>query len=255
MNVFQKNRTLGRRGVTLVELMVVIALIGLVIAIGVPQVRRFAAKERIRRPASDLIQTMRELRATAIKENRAYTVVFYPAQNVYMYGFDQDGDGNFDVNTGTNDLQDTFGVCNDTDNPQDRLPNINNPLVVQGVTTRECVRTVDLRAVYGEEVQFGTQADFDPADAALAAGACNGRTVCFPDTGNGTAIIFNANGSVNTTGTVYLRHAVLSYSYAVRVGTLAGAINVSAWNGEPADNYVTDPPIQPAAAPNWREVR
>jgi len=241
-------RIRGITGFTLIELLVTIALIALIVAIGIPGYGRYVAKARARAAADDLIQEMRLARAMAIKENRAYTIAFYvsPASTLcggndcYMAGFDANGDGDL------LDAEDTYGICNDTDN--DRLPESNPDSNGDGVP--DCVKVIDLSTYGRDVVRFGTIAVKAPTDPLSDLTGCNGKTVCFGSSSAPIRETFNPDGSVSLLGTAYFQHVDDGFTYAVRVGTNAGAINMFAWLGEtgslPAGSTFDD---------HWREVR
>lgn len=83
-----------KKGFSLVELIVVVTIIGILAAIGVPQYNRFIAKSRVRRAATELLQNIRLARTMAIKENRNYLIVFNEGSTInYRIGVDMDGNG------------------------------------------------------------------------------------------------------------------------------------------------------------------
>ena len=84
------------KGVSLIELLVVLVIVGILAGFGVPEYGRFAAKSRVRSAATDLMQNMRLTRTMAIKENRTYIITFTPASNTYSIGFDTESDGTLD---------------------------------------------------------------------------------------------------------------------------------------------------------------
>ncbi|UCD35292.1 MAG: prepilin-type N-terminal cleavage/methylation domain-containing protein, partial [Nitrospiraceae bacterium] len=90
-----KRSTIGdNQGVTLMELLVVMSIIGILALIGVPQYQMHAAKGSVRRAANDLIQNARLASTLAIKESRPYVIAFnLPAADSYSIGFDTNGDG------------------------------------------------------------------------------------------------------------------------------------------------------------------
>ncbi|HDZ83615.1 MAG TPA: prepilin-type N-terminal cleavage/methylation domain-containing protein, partial [Nitrospirae bacterium] len=81
------------KGVSLIELLIVLAIIGIISGIGLPEYGRFAAKGKVRKAATELMQQMRMARTMAIKENRPYLITFTPATNTYTVGFDTNLDG------------------------------------------------------------------------------------------------------------------------------------------------------------------
>ena len=80
-------------GVSLIELLIVLVIIGIIAGFGLPEYGRFAAKSRVRSAATELLQNMRMARTMAIKENRTYLITFDPATNTYRIGFDTNENG------------------------------------------------------------------------------------------------------------------------------------------------------------------
>jgi prepilin-type N-terminal cleavage/methylation domain-containing protein len=229
-------RRLDGRGVTFIELVVVLALLAIVAMIAVPQFGRFASQSRVKRAATELFQNIRLARTMAIKENRQYLIVFDTVNNRYFVGFDATGDNDL------LDAADTYALCNDTDG--DRLPNSNPDRNGDGVP--DCVKTYRLANDYGQTVRFGTLAEHRMDGAALGAADCNARTACFQGT-NPIRITFNADGSVNETGEVYLEESDSGIAYAISLNNSAGDLDLWRWEG--------DADTQPAAEPYWTEVR
>lgn len=223
---------LSQRGITLIELLIVIAIIGILALIGVPEINRFVADSKVRSCATDLIQNMRLARAMAIKENREYLIVFDTANQRYMMGFDGDSDNNLI----TLNL-DTFGICKDNDG--DRLPN--NDTDSNGDGVPDCVKVVNLRDC-GNNIQFGTLADKGPNGETIE---CNGKTVCFGNATNPIRAEFNPNGSAGNTGSAYFQHTARGYSYVVIISNNAGAMNMWKWDGDKDNPGVT----------TWKELR
>ncbi len=78
-------------GVTLIELLVTLSIIGILSVVGIPEYGRFIAKNNVRSASSDLLQNMRLAKTMAIKENETYLVIFDYAANIYHIGVDMDG--------------------------------------------------------------------------------------------------------------------------------------------------------------------
>ena len=222
----------AEKGITLIELLVAIAIVGILAVLVAPELGRFRSNYNARSCATDLIQYMRAARAMAIKENREYLIVFDIANQRYLIGFDGDGD---------NDLitvdSDTFGICNDADG--DRLPNGDADNNLDGVP--ECVRVVNLNDC-GNDISFGTLAAADPDGDAIT---CNGGTVCFGATANPIRADFNPNGSIGNLGSVYFQQTTRGYSYVVIASNTSGSMNMWKWDGDADD----------ALNPNWTEIR
>jgi type II secretion system protein H len=66
------------RGFTLIEIMVVVAIIGLVAAIGVPSLITAMQKTGMRRAVSDILDVCKTARANAIIHNQTERVIFHP---------------------------------------------------------------------------------------------------------------------------------------------------------------------------------
>ncbi len=99
--MIHKNIIKDNRGVTLIELVIVLAIIGILTAVGIPEYGRFIAKSKVRQSSNDLLQNMRLARTMAIKENRTYILTFNYGANNYLIGFDSDeNDSLFDPGDG-----------------------------------------------------------------------------------------------------------------------------------------------------------
>ncbi len=83
----------NKKGYSLVELVVVMAIAGILAVIAVPQYANFTAKGNVRKAANDLLQNARLARTLAIRDNQVYVISFDVPGNSYSIGFDTDGDG------------------------------------------------------------------------------------------------------------------------------------------------------------------
>lgn len=65
---------------TLIEIMIVLAIIGLIAAMGVPSLFQIFRKEGMRRAVSDVQQLLSDARLRAISSGRSTEIVFHPAE-------------------------------------------------------------------------------------------------------------------------------------------------------------------------------
>ncbi len=219
----------AEKGITLIELLVAIAIVGILAVLVAPEIGRFRSNYNARSCATDLIQYMRVARAMAIKENREYLITFDTVNQRYMIGFSSNDNDLLDLD------EDTFGICNDADG--DRLPE--GDALVNGVPS--CVRVVNL-ADCGNDIIFGYTAGTTPPNGPNASVIPASGIVLLNGT---TTVDFNPNGSIGTTGSVYFQQTIRGYSYCVRISNTSGQTNMWKWDGD-ADN---------AGVTTWTEIR
>ena len=94
----------GRGGFTLVELMVVVLIIGLLAAVGVPNIVSFNDGHRLQEATSDLESAIRKARSIAITRNAQAVFMVNAGTRSWMVAYDTDEDGNMDVTLGPNAL-------------------------------------------------------------------------------------------------------------------------------------------------------
>lgn len=222
----------GEKGVTLIELLVAIAIVGILAVLVAPELGRFRSNYNARSCATDLIQYMRVARAMAIKENREYLIVFDTTANNQRYLIGFDGDGDNDLVTVNSD---TFGICNDTDS--DRLPE--GDALVNGVPS--CVRVVNLNNC-GNNIIFGYTAGTTPPNGpnstAIPASGIN-------FSGTPPTAEFDSDGSTDKTDSVYFQQTIRGYSYCVRISNTSSSMNMWKWDGDADNTGVT----------TWTEIR
>ncbi len=73
--------TRHRSAFTLIEIMIVVAIIGLIAAMGVPSLLQMLHKEGMRKAVSDVTELLGDARAQAILKNQNAYVSFRPADN------------------------------------------------------------------------------------------------------------------------------------------------------------------------------
>lgn len=81
------------RGVSLVELLTVIAIVGLMLAISLPSLSQVSRKRELRSAAAELRTIFRNVRARAVARGSNSAVKFRMIGGVWHYGFVDDGDG------------------------------------------------------------------------------------------------------------------------------------------------------------------
>ena len=126
----------SKQGLTLVELIVVMSIIGMIALFGAPEIMRFVSDSKARSCSTDLIQNMKIAKSMALKENRPYLITFDTSGKKYRIGFDGSSPSDGDLL----DSVDGFGT------------NVN------GFGNHGPVRLVDIRTQCGSAVDYGTLA-------------------------------------------------------------------------------------------------
>ncbi len=221
----KKIKSRNNSGLTIVELVVAIAIVGILALFVAPQIGLMRSNYNVRSCATDLIQNIRTARAMAIKENGEYIIVFNLAGQMYSIGYDDDGDN--DLVSATDGYGDCVGVA-----------------CIRQVTVSQC----------GNGIQFGTQAPNGPdndGDGTFDALCANG-SICFGNNeltfaiANATgSYMGNANNYVYSPGYVYLTQTTRDYSYVVALNNVAGSTNMWKWDGDENNLLVT----------TWTEIR
>lgn len=81
------------RGVSLIELLVSVAIVGLFATISIPSLTQISRKRELRGAAAELRSIFREVRMRAIARSANSAVKFRRIGQVWHYGFFDDGDG------------------------------------------------------------------------------------------------------------------------------------------------------------------
>lgn len=95
--MINKKNLSNSKGFSFVELMVVIALVGLLSAIGLPSLLRSLPEKRLKNAARSLYADLQKARLQAVKENAMAFMQFTPADGSYVLYVDEDGDKSLDI--------------------------------------------------------------------------------------------------------------------------------------------------------------
>lgn len=88
------------KGFTLIELMVAMAIMGIIAAIGIPNFLGWVANYNLKAAANELYSSMQFARINAVKQNKEWAVVFDTVNGIY-YVCSDNGDGDW-TTTGNN---------------------------------------------------------------------------------------------------------------------------------------------------------
>lgn len=190
----------NNKGVTFIELVVVVAIIGILAGFGIPEYGRFAAKSTIRRAATELMQSMRLTRTMSIKENRTYLITIDPATNTYRIGVDLAPAGG---NGSLADVGDVYG---------------------QGP-----VRVINVQNEYGvnvvlDESNFTINPPNGPNGVAIS---------------SQSSFTFLSDSSASPNGMIYFQDINRAYTFCVELANTAGKTNLFMWQGDEDNTAVT----------------
>lgn len=81
------------RGVSLVELLTVVAIVGLMVAISIPSLHDLSRRRELQAATAELRTILRKVRSRAVARGSNSAVKFREIGGVWHYGFVDDGDG------------------------------------------------------------------------------------------------------------------------------------------------------------------
>ncbi len=190
------------------EIIVAIAIIGIVAAIAVPAVRAWIPNHRLKKAAWDLYSALHQARLEAVEEHKDRAVFFNTGNDYYRVLTDPGQDGNWGT---ADDEDDNPGQDGDHSTTADNIP--------------EKPR-VNLR-LYGNEVSYGHPGGCSGA-CPSADGAGFDDDVTFGDGTIDNMVIFDSEGMLSpSSGYVYIKNE-LGSCYAIGALT-SGAIFMRRW--------------------------
>jgi prepilin-type N-terminal cleavage/methylation domain-containing protein len=86
-----------KRGLTIIELVVVMCIVGVMVLIAIPNIGRLLPRYRLRSAATDVASNMQLARLGAIKDNREWSVLFDVNEQLYRVISDKGPDVNWDT--------------------------------------------------------------------------------------------------------------------------------------------------------------
>ena len=87
----------GKRGLTIIELVVVMCILGVMVLIAIPNIGRWLPRYRLRSAARDVASNIQLARLGAIKDNREWAVIFDTNSQSYRIISNRGPDGNWDT--------------------------------------------------------------------------------------------------------------------------------------------------------------
>ena len=92
-----RKEMLGRRGLTIIELVVVMCILGVMVLIAIPNIGRWLPRYRLRSAARDVASNMQLARLGAIKDNREWAILFDTNGQLYRIISNKGPDGTWDT--------------------------------------------------------------------------------------------------------------------------------------------------------------
>ncbi len=186
----QREGMQGKRGLTIIELVVVMCILGVMVLIAIPNIGRWLPRYRLRSAARDVASNMQLARLGAIKDNREWALLFDENGESYRIISDKGPDGN-------------WGTADDVGYKGDVSP---WPLSTRSLTDYK-------------NVGFG-----DSGHGPAGGGGPVGDGVTFVQ----KRAEFNPGGT-STAGTVYLQNN-RNGAMAIRVDSSTGIIRMWTWD-------------------------
>ena len=90
-------RVSGNKGFTLVELMIVVAIMGLMLAVSIPAFGKFLQSWRLQGDASEIASSLRHARSLAVSKNINVIFIFDQSSGEYYKLQDKNGSGTADA--------------------------------------------------------------------------------------------------------------------------------------------------------------
>ncbi|WP_245569009.1 GspH/FimT family pseudopilin [Desulfobacter curvatus] len=180
-------------GFTLLEMMVVIAIIAISVSLAVPNLMVWFDNLSVKSAARDLYSAMQEARMIAVEQNTSVAIVFDTTNSRYYICSDPGADGNWGA---------AADMTGSGDNVIERRVSL-------------------LSSAYKNRVQFGN------GNATTPVGAAFGDFITYASTNN--VLVVNSRG-IGDAGYVYLTNPNNGTAYAVGTRT-SGLVILLKWNG------------------------
>lgn len=94
-SLFQREGMRGKRGLTIIELVVVMSILAVMVMIAIPNIGRWLPRYRLKSAARDVASNMQLARLGAIKDNREWAIVFDVNGQSYQIISNRGPDGNW----------------------------------------------------------------------------------------------------------------------------------------------------------------